>query len=149
MMMNYFAVWLTKERRLALFPAGTIVRNPHHCKSLISHEQDLNLLRTWVQDLLNGAVPVGILGIFKDQWTGNFPSLGKILVVLDCVHKLSLYLGILLIFSKLCSSKCGGYSLISKLIYEVPHISFKNNNFNKMFVNIWFGVTILLCDLVT
>ena len=23
-------VWLTDERRLALFPAGTIVRDPHH-----------------------------------------------------------------------------------------------------------------------
>ena len=142
-------VWLTNERRLVLFPAGTIVRNPHHCKPLLSREQDLNLLRTWVQNLLNGAASVGILGIFKDQWTGNFPSLGKILAVLDCVHKLSLYLGILLIFSKLCSSKCGGYYLISQLIYEVPHVPSKNNTFNKMFVNIWFGVTILLSDLVT
>ena len=29
-----FVVWLTDEKRLALFPAGTIVRNPHHRKSL-------------------------------------------------------------------------------------------------------------------
>ena len=29
-----FAVWLTDERRLALFPAGTIVRDPHHRESL-------------------------------------------------------------------------------------------------------------------
>ena len=27
MMMNCFVVWLTDERRLALFPAGTIVRD--------------------------------------------------------------------------------------------------------------------------
>ena len=27
-----FVVWLTDESRLALFPAGTIVRDPHHCK---------------------------------------------------------------------------------------------------------------------
>ena len=33
MMMNCFAVWLTDERRLALFPAGTIVRDPHHRES--------------------------------------------------------------------------------------------------------------------
>ena len=25
-----FVVWLTDERRLALFPAGTIVRDPHY-----------------------------------------------------------------------------------------------------------------------
>ena len=29
MMMNCFWVWLTDERRLALFPAGTIVRDPY------------------------------------------------------------------------------------------------------------------------
>ena len=38
-------VWLTNERRLALFPAETIVRNPHHGESLILREQDLNLRR--------------------------------------------------------------------------------------------------------
>ena len=30
----FFVVWLIDERRLALFPAGTIVRDPHHRKSL-------------------------------------------------------------------------------------------------------------------
>ena len=34
---------------LALFPAGTIVRDPHHRKSLTCHKHDLNLCRTWVQ----------------------------------------------------------------------------------------------------
>ena len=37
MMMNCFCVfvaWLTDERRLALFPAGTIVKDPHHRESL-------------------------------------------------------------------------------------------------------------------
>ena len=33
MMMNCFVVWLTEERRLALFPAGIIVRDPHHRES--------------------------------------------------------------------------------------------------------------------
>ena len=33
MIMNCFVVWLTDERRLALFPAGTIVRDPHHRES--------------------------------------------------------------------------------------------------------------------
>ena len=34
LMMNFFVVWLTNERRLALFPAGTIVRDQktHYCK---------------------------------------------------------------------------------------------------------------------
>ena len=72
-----------------------------------------------------------ILSIFKDQLTGNFPFLGKTLVVFDCVYKLSLYLGIFLIFPKLCSLKCGSYSLISQLIYEVPHIPSKNNILTK------------------
>ena len=48
-----FVVWLTDERRLALFPAGTIVRDPRHRKSLTRREQDLDLHRTWVQTLLN------------------------------------------------------------------------------------------------
>ena len=44
-----FVVWLTYERGLALFPAGTIVRDPHHRESPTRREQDLNLRRTWVQ----------------------------------------------------------------------------------------------------
>ena len=43
-----FMVWLTDERRLALFPAGTIVRDPHHLESPSRLEQALNLRRTWV-----------------------------------------------------------------------------------------------------
>ena len=31
------------ERHLALFPAGTIVRDPHHRESSTRREQDLNL----------------------------------------------------------------------------------------------------------
>ena len=41
-----FAVWLTNKRRLSLFPAGTIVRYPHHCESPIRREKDLSLRRT-------------------------------------------------------------------------------------------------------
>ena len=36
-------LWLTDERCLALFPAGTIVRDPHHLESPTRREQDLNL----------------------------------------------------------------------------------------------------------
>ena len=39
-MMNCFIVWLTDERRLALFPAGSIVRDPHHRESPTHHEHD-------------------------------------------------------------------------------------------------------------
>ena len=42
-------VWLTDERRLALFPAGTVVRDSHHRESPTRREQGLNLRRTWVQ----------------------------------------------------------------------------------------------------
>ena len=45
-MMNCFAVWLIDKRRLALFRAITIVRDPHQHESLTQHEQDLNLRRT-------------------------------------------------------------------------------------------------------
>ena len=36
-------VWLTDEGQLALLPAGTIVRDSHHCQSLTHRKQDLNL----------------------------------------------------------------------------------------------------------
>ena len=42
----FFVVWLTDERRLAFFPAGTIVRDPHHRESPTRREQGLNLRRT-------------------------------------------------------------------------------------------------------
>ena len=35
-----FVVWLTDERRLALFPARTIARDPHHRESPTRGEQD-------------------------------------------------------------------------------------------------------------
>ena len=37
----------------ALFPAGTLVRDPHHRESPTRREQDLNLRKTWVQGLIN------------------------------------------------------------------------------------------------
>ena len=40
---DFFAVWLTAERRLALFPAGSIVRDPNHHKSPTHREQGLKL----------------------------------------------------------------------------------------------------------
>ena len=46
MMMKCFMLRLTDERRLVLFPAGTIVRDPNHRQSLTRREQDLNLHRT-------------------------------------------------------------------------------------------------------
>ena len=56
MTMNYFYVWLTDERRVASFPAETIVRDPHHHESPTLREQDVSLRRTWVQVLLNEGV---------------------------------------------------------------------------------------------
>ena len=44
--LNCFVVWLTDKRHLSLFPAGTIVRDPHHRESPTRHEQDMNLHRT-------------------------------------------------------------------------------------------------------
>ena len=49
-LMNCFVlvVLLTDERLLALFPAGTMVRDHHHRESPLRRGQDLNLRRTWV-----------------------------------------------------------------------------------------------------
>ena len=46
MMMNCFVVWLTEERRLALFPARTIVRDPQHRETSTRRDHGLNLRRT-------------------------------------------------------------------------------------------------------
>ena len=45
MMLRCFVVWLTDERRLALFSAGIIVKDDHHLESPIRREQDLELRR--------------------------------------------------------------------------------------------------------
>ena len=42
MMMNCFFGMVDQRRCSALFPAGTISRNPHHHRSLTCWEQDLN-----------------------------------------------------------------------------------------------------------
>ena len=47
--LNFFVVWLTDERGLALFPAGTTFRDPHHRKSPTRWEEGLNQRRTLVQ----------------------------------------------------------------------------------------------------
>ena len=58
LLLKYITLWPEKqkyddddddERRLALFPAGTIVRDPHHSESPTRREQNLNLRRTWIQ----------------------------------------------------------------------------------------------------
>ena len=51
-----FVEWLIDERRLGLFLAGTILRDPHHRESLTHQEYDMNVRRTWVQALLNEVV---------------------------------------------------------------------------------------------
>ena len=51
-----FGVWLTDEKCFALFPAGTIIRDPHHLEFPTRRQQDLNLRRTWVKTLLNEVV---------------------------------------------------------------------------------------------
>ena len=42
-----------KKRRLALFPAGTIIRDPHHGEFPTRREQELNLRRIWVQVVIH------------------------------------------------------------------------------------------------
>ena len=49
MMMKCFCDVVTDERRLALLPVGTIVRDSHHRESPRRCEQGLNLQKTWVQ----------------------------------------------------------------------------------------------------
>ena len=51
---NELFLWhVDGQKRLSLFPAGTVVRNPHHYESRIHHKQDMNMSRTWVQTLMN------------------------------------------------------------------------------------------------
>ena len=50
MIMNCFVVWLTDERCLALIPARSIVRDPHHRESPTCRRQGLNMRRTWVPE---------------------------------------------------------------------------------------------------
>ena len=54
MMKNYFCGMIERQKKcLALFTAGTIIRDPHHCKFLIRCKQDLNLHRSSVKFFLN------------------------------------------------------------------------------------------------
>ena len=46
MMMNCFCGTVDRLKAFSLFPAGTIVRDPHHRKSPTRREQGLNLRRT-------------------------------------------------------------------------------------------------------
>ena len=46
LMKNCFCGMVDRRKALALFPAGTIVRDPDHRESPTRHEQDLNLRRT-------------------------------------------------------------------------------------------------------
>ena len=45
--------WLTYEKHLALYPAGTIVRDSHYGRYLTPHKQDLKLRRSSIQGLLS------------------------------------------------------------------------------------------------
>ena len=60
LMMNCFC-GMRGERCLALFPAGTIVRVPHHRKSPTRCKQDLNLCRSWVQACLKETVQSSLI----------------------------------------------------------------------------------------
>ena len=56
MIMNCFVVWLTDEKRLALFQARTTIRDPRHHESPTRREQDLNLPRARIHAVLNEIV---------------------------------------------------------------------------------------------
>ena len=61
-----FVVWLTDERGLALFPAGTIVTGPHYRKSPRRSMQDLKL-----NQLRHSGSPVNLLHIFRRTFSKN------------------------------------------------------------------------------
>ena len=63
-----FVVWLTYLRLLALLPAGTIVRDPHHCKPPTRHEQSLNLHR-WFQLIQSNNSEYYLSNILNDRGT--------------------------------------------------------------------------------
>ena len=59
---------MTNKKRLALFPAGTIIRDLYHLKSPTRHEEDLNLRRTWVQALLKAFSVWSTIYQFEDGY---------------------------------------------------------------------------------
>ena len=90
---NVFVVWLTDERRLALFPAGTIVRDPHHHESPTHRELDLNCVQPefrlkWMK-----------LCISDNHYTTAPKAWQKLLVlIISTLHK-----SMILIVSYLCT----------------------------------------------
>ena len=67
-------IWLIHEKRLAIFPAGTIVREPPYRESPTGREKGLNLCRTWVQAWLNDAV---------QQYYTTAPQINPILILIN------------------------------------------------------------------
>ena len=63
----FFLIWLTDKRCLALFHAGTIVRDPHHRESATHREQDLNLCRNRSSDFAEWSCAVVITIISRRQ----------------------------------------------------------------------------------
>ena len=53
---EFFCSMVNRRKALALFPAKTIVRDPHHGESPARNDQVLNMRRTWVQTYLNEVV---------------------------------------------------------------------------------------------
>ena len=74
-------VWLTDERRFALFPARTIVRDPHIRESPTRREQDLNLRRTFLSFRI---VPILTNSLHFD-WSGKISDL---IIRSICLHVL-------------------------------------------------------------
>ena len=53
---EFFCSMVNRRKALALFPAETIVRDPHHGESPARNDQVLKMRRTWVQTYLNEVV---------------------------------------------------------------------------------------------
>ena len=67
-----FVVWLTDERRLALFSAGPIVRDPHHRESPTRREQGLNLPQNLSSGLVEESCAV-VITITPRQHSTSYP----------------------------------------------------------------------------
>ena len=61
-----FVVWLINERHLALFPAGTIVRDPHHRESPTRREQDFSSADLTCFAMENILLPPHLKQVYKE-----------------------------------------------------------------------------------
>ena len=71
LMMNCFCDMVDQKRRLALFPARTIIRDPHHREFPTRREQVLNQRRIWPKRRMRLLIFLGCKGMENPNFWGR------------------------------------------------------------------------------